>query len=733
MKKRGTNRKIKRILASLLTLAMMLPCAGDILPGGIITGFTAADTPSAAPAGAEAAEQEDEWTVLFYLCGSDLESRYGYATENLKEIAEVYYPENTHSVMMETYGAVPDEDRKRQPGKVNILIETGGSREWHAGSLGMDIDPSALQRWSYNTYPHIGKGEGDPVDSFELMETLPLQSMADPETLSDFIRWGVRTRPAKKYALVLWDHGDGARSGLFIDELFKQDIMYLYELRQALRDGGAYIETVIIDACLMANIETAWNIREYAHWMVASEETVPGKGTAVAEWLRQLFIYPEGSGEWLGRCVCDTTCIKYTNEEEEQFRDMLTWSVTDLTKAKALADNMENYFRIMDEALREYPPAATTYIRYLFLSAEYGENQQHMRDIGSLFYQEEMGISMPLSVRNEAIRALSEAVVYCVRGPGRSEARGLTFCYPMDFSDDELEIYSRNYPMPFYLAYIDSISDWTAPDWVYEFTERLTDIDDNSWMQIWIQKKLDIDGMPGITVLEDITNLDKICYSLYRVDPETGATIRLGRTDCIGRIRTSENASDRIWRAADPMHWPSVDGVLLCMDLVQVRNEHKLYNVPVSMDYKTSILRLGRHVNYAENEKEKINEYEVYGLWEGYEENSALMSRSVRPLSALLGREYRMLYPVDGTENGSGVRYESSRVPLKIYKALNVQEIPLPVGTYYLEYEIDDRFMRRTVLDRIEIQWDGENMTIPENSNWEDGAWINVSEMRRGK
>ena len=47
--------------------------------------------------------------------------------------------------------------------------------------------------------------------------------MADPRTLSDFIRWGVETCPAKKYVLVLWGHGNGAGSGLFIDELFDGD------------------------------------------------------------------------------------------------------------------------------------------------------------------------------------------------------------------------------------------------------------------------------------------------------------------------------------------------------------------------------------------------------------------------------------------------------------------------------------------------------------------------------
>lgn len=33
----------------------------------------------------------DEWTVMFYLCGSDLESKYGYATGNLEEIKGVSY------------------------------------------------------------------------------------------------------------------------------------------------------------------------------------------------------------------------------------------------------------------------------------------------------------------------------------------------------------------------------------------------------------------------------------------------------------------------------------------------------------------------------------------------------------------------------------------------------------------------------------------------------------------
>ena len=53
--------------------------------------------------------------------------------------------------------------------------------------------------------------------------------------------------------------------------------------------------------------------------------------------------------------------------------------------------------------------------------------------------------------------------------------------------------------------------------------------------------------------------------------------------------------------------------------------------------------------------------------------------------------------------------------------------MPLPKGTYYLDYEIEDVFMRRMMLDRIEIQYDGQNMRFPNSGTWEDGKEISLS------
>ena len=207
---------------------------------------------AAAETAAEPADAEADWTVMFYLCGSDLESQYGFATGNLKELMNCKAPASYLADLIEEEDPSFDRSTIEQQGRVNVLIETGGCAQWRSEDLGIEIAADSLQRWRFEPLrPKQGLPE-DEVQNLTLEETLPLQSMSDPGTLSDFIRWSAERYPAKKYALVLWDHGGGAKNGLFVDELFNGDILYLYELNDALANGGTQFECVIIDACLMA-------------------------------------------------------------------------------------------------------------------------------------------------------------------------------------------------------------------------------------------------------------------------------------------------------------------------------------------------------------------------------------------------------------------------------------------------------------------------------------------------
>ena len=122
------------------------------------------------------AEETAEWTVMFYLCGSDLESRNGLASGNLEEILECYPYSALGSVFAEYPENASIEERLAGM-RVNVVVETGGSKAWHAAELGMEVDPSALQRWCYKPMETINP-EG--TNTFALEETLPLQRMADP-------------------------------------------------------------------------------------------------------------------------------------------------------------------------------------------------------------------------------------------------------------------------------------------------------------------------------------------------------------------------------------------------------------------------------------------------------------------------------------------------------------------------------------------------------------------------
>ncbi len=57
--------------------------------------------------------------------------------------------------------------------------------------------------------------------------------------------------------------------------------------------------------------------------------------------------------------------------------------------------------------------------------------------------------------------------------------------------------------------------------------------------------------------------------------------------------------------------------------------------------------------------------------------------------------------------------------PKKLNRTVRVEEKPLPAGTYYLEYLFENRLLRSTVLDRIEMYWDGAEWSYPEGFTWE--------------
>lgn len=660
---------------------------------------------------AEPAEKEDQaqWTVMIYLCGSDLESRYGYATGNLEEIAKVHEPKNhtSEQIGKDVESVISNWEL---PGKVNVLVETGGSSAWHAQALGMDIRTDRLQDWQYQP------GTEEETGTFQMIREKPLANMAAPETLADFIRWGSESCPAEKYVLVLWDHGGGSKTGILIDELFSNDYMTLGELGSAFSDGGVHFEAVLFDACMMANIETAYAIRNYASWMIASQENVPAKGTAIGDWLQELMYATHCDGRLLGRWICDMTQIKYANDLDEQAQALMTWSVINLAEIDRLAGNFDTFFDKVSTFYVRYPMLLSSFVRSAFHSEQFGSGNENMMDLAGMLYSQSLRNTADVNMQGELQDALADTVDYCLKGHGRAAARGLSFCYAANFTPAELDIYALNCPSAKYLAFLDAISPWTAPDWVYEKTERLPEYSEMEAYRISITRRVNEDGTPAFSVQDESRMIGLVSYNVYRKDPATGQTISLGLIPAFLDTKTDPQG---IYRCHNTGLWPSVDGALCHMEMLTIPMNGVydiLFNIPVMVDAHRWNVRCGYRM--------ATDDFEVYGLWEGFDADSHMFNRNVRPLSQMTGQEYNLLYPVNA-EDGTNMGYEHSET-MTFGRGMTVEKTLLPAGEYEIEFVIYDIFIRPIRLERIRMNWDGTAMQMVD-SEWEGTETLDVS------
>ncbi len=194
---------------------------------------------------------KDTVTIMVYMCGTDLESKYGMATNDLKEMA----------------GATLSD-------KVNIIAYTGGCRQWKS----TNISNSKNQIWQVKS------------GGMNLLEAdMGNAAMTDPATLTEFIKYCAKNYPANRQMLIFWDHGGGSLSGYGYDETHASSgSMTLSGINTALKNAGQKFDFIGFDACLMATVETDLMVSNYADYIIASEETEPGVGWYYTNWLTDL-------------------------------------------------------------------------------------------------------------------------------------------------------------------------------------------------------------------------------------------------------------------------------------------------------------------------------------------------------------------------------------------------------------------------------------------------------------
>ena len=358
------------------------------------------------------------WTVFVYLCGTDLESNYGAATEDLLEM----------------------RDATKSCSKLRFVVEAGGTYEWQ----------NNLCSGMMNQRLIIENGDA------ELLSFGNSKNMGDPGTLADFLSWGLENYASQYMILDFWNHGGGSISGVCFDELHDYDSLSLEEIDTALASVYGKMtdrfELIGFDACLMATLEAANILVPYARYMVASQDLESGYGWDYGSFADAVNKGVD-SGRDMGRYICDgyyNSCISSGEE------DNATLSVVDLSEMDAFLEVFNGFARDIyeyacDGGMTDIIKAAKSTLN--FGGNNKAEGYTNMIDllsfIDSIYYYSDNAYEAELML-------MDELVVYTNNGYYNAYAGGLNIYYPLSIQgSEELGIFRNICVSPYYLSLVD--------------------------------------------------------------------------------------------------------------------------------------------------------------------------------------------------------------------------------------------------------------------------------------
>lgn len=265
-------------------------------------------------------------TVMVYMIGSNLESEFAAGSADLEEMI----------------------NSKFDTEYTKVLVYTGGSKRW-----GMD-EISANENAIFEVTP----------TGLQKVQTYDRKIMTKKEVLTEYIDFAYENYKSSYYDLVLWNHGGGPIVGYGSDEFSPSgSLMSLTDLKSAIADSAVIKSNkkfgfIGFDACLMGSIEVGTALKDYADYMVASEESEPGMG-----WNYEFLNVIDGKTETkdLGSVIVDKYIEHY---DDYPYQVGLSLSVVDLKEIASVAESADKLFGLVDDELNtknfsEYSRALT--------------------------------------------------------------------------------------------------------------------------------------------------------------------------------------------------------------------------------------------------------------------------------------------------------------------------------------------------------------------------------------
>lgn len=257
--------------------------------------------------------KEKSRTLMIYMVGANLESEAGIASADLEAI--------DYAKMKNDY--------------VNVVLIAGGASQWYNDFV--SVGETSIYELTSNGYKKVKEQER--------------KNMGSSEVLSDFLSYAYDHYKADEYDLVFWNHGSGIGGGE-VDEIYN-DALSIPEYEKGLEaspfNSDNKIETIIFRTCMNGSLEMAGFLKDYADYLVASEEVTVGMRIFdVLDFVND--ILPTDSGYDVG-----LKFIERYKEQVGEIRDYYegrndfdyiysTYSITDLSKITDLEKKVNDFF-----------------------------------------------------------------------------------------------------------------------------------------------------------------------------------------------------------------------------------------------------------------------------------------------------------------------------------------------------------------------------------------------------
>ena len=640
--------------------------------------------------------EKDSWTVFVYLCGSDLETQNGAATKDLQEMVGASGSSN-----------------------VSFVVETGGAKTWRNNA----VKTRQLGRYLIQ--------DGALLD----VGSTTASSMGDPNTLANFLAWGIKNYPAEHMAVIMWDHGGGSINGVCFDERNNYDSLSLREVDAAF--AAAYtqmwdkFEFVGFDACLMSTLEAANVLASYAKYMIASQESEPANGWEYSTIMEYLAKNPTTDGKALGKVICDS----YLGSLDRNSKGFATLACVDLGQ---IDDLVQDFYRFSQEmyAAGEDQKTLAAMSRGISKVDNYGGNNwregySNMVDLGGI-------VDACASVTPSAAdvkASLHKAVTYQIRGTYHAAANGLSTYYPLKIQNaKELSVFQSIAPNPSYLSYVDRLAHGATYNGGSQYTQYTNDpifgegglwswltgtpqqvqqqvdqqaedhwnyVDDHSdnassSSQITFATKPQVDNEGTYWFQLDQNGIDNaavVSGMVYETSADGKDLIALGETyDVQGDWSTGRfnDAFDGYWLSLP-------DGQNLCLNVVDKNSDFVIFTAPIILNGKECYLRL----------QQRLSDYKVsvVGAWNGVSTNG-MIDRNI--VSIKRGDKIVPLYNAFTPEQGVSTNSYEGEEYTVTSKGLKVDYSYLPSSSYLYNFCIEDVFGDYFLTDTVKFEIDDD-------------------------